>query len=191
MAVEQPITTTQISNGGSLKDNGIYYLNGLINYQSTASVITWILEANIQAKSGLDHLTLMITSPGGEAFPAFALVDVMRGSKLPIHTVGLGIIASSALITFISGERGHRIITPNTNILSHQWSWSNGGKEHELFATVKQYDLIAKRMIKHYKKCTGLKEKVIREKLLPANDVWLDSDQALEYGLCDEVKEMD
>ena len=62
------------------------------------------------------------------------------------------------------------------------------GKEHELFATVKEFELTTKRMITHYKKCTGLTEKLIREKLLP--DVWLDSNQAKKLGICDKIQEM-
>ena len=43
-------------------------------------------------------------------------------------------------------------------------------------------------MLTHYKKCTGLTEKKIREFLLPAEDVWLSANQAKKLGLCDSVK---
>ena len=43
-------------------------------------------------------------------------------------------------------------------------------------------------MMSHYKKCTGLTEKKIREFLLPASDVWLSAKDALELGICDEIK---
>jgi ATP-dependent protease ClpP protease subunit len=45
-------------------------------------------------------------------------------------------------------------------------------------------------MIAHYKKCTGLSEKIIREKLLPPEDVWLDAQQAKKFKLCDHIKEV-
>ncbi len=45
-------------------------------------------------------------------------------------------------------------------------------------------------MIQHYKKCTGLDEKKIRETLLPPQDVWLSPTEAKKLGLCDEVKEL-
>jgi ATP-dependent protease ClpP protease subunit len=35
---------------------------------------------------------------------AFALIDVIRGSAIPVHTIGLGVIASAGLLTFISGK---------------------------------------------------------------------------------------
>jgi ATP-dependent Clp protease protease subunit len=174
----------------NLSDRGIYYFCGEFNQQTTRDAISWILDANFQEKSSFDNLTMIISSFGGDLFSAFALIDVMRGSRIPIHTVGLGIIASAGLMTFIAGKKGHRMITPNTSILSHQWSAGSSGKEHELVATQKQYELTTKRMINHYKKCTGLSEKIIREKLLPPQDIWLSSDEALEYKLVDIVKEM-
>jgi ATP-dependent Clp protease protease subunit len=93
-------------------------------------------------------------------------------------------------MAFIAGEKGHRTITPNTSILSHQWSAGTYGKEHELVASQKQFDLTTKRMINHYRKATKLPEKVIREKLLPAQDVWLTAEEALEYNLVDNVREL-
>ena len=97
-------------------------------------------------------------------------------------------IASCGLLLFISGKKGRRTLTPNTAILSHQYSWGSQGKEHELFARVKELELTTERMIEHYKKCTGLTEKKIREFLLPPQDVWLSAKEAKELKLCDNVE---
>jgi ATP-dependent Clp protease protease subunit len=185
----QGYTTPEI-RPTSLSDKGIYYFATDFNQDSVKDCITWILDANFQDKTQYEALTLIISSYGGDLFSAFALIDVMRGSHIPIHTVGLGIIASAGLMTFIAGEKGHRIITPNTSILSHQWSSGMFGKAHELMASQKQFDLTTKRMISHYKKCTGLTDKQIRDKLLPAQDVWLSAEEAKEYHLADQVRSL-
>lgn len=174
----------------SLADKGIYHFATEFSQSSVKDAITWILDSNYQQKTSYDHLTLIITSYGGDLFAAFALIDMMRGSALPIHTIGLGVVASAGLMTFIAGKKGHRIITPNTSILSHQWSAGNFGKEHELVATQRQHELTTRRVIAHYKKCTGLSEKIIREKLLPPQDIWLDSDEALKYKIADSVRDL-
>lgn len=175
----------------TLSAKGIYYFSGEVNQQSAKEIITWILDENFKPNSpGYDHLTLMITSFGGDMMAAFAVIDVMRGSRIPIHTIGLGVVASAGLMIHIAGEKGHRMITPNTSLLSHQWTWGTFGKEHELLATHKQFNLTTKRVLEHYRKCTGLSEKVIKTKLLPAQDVWLSSEEALEYKLTDVVKEL-
>jgi ATP-dependent Clp protease protease subunit len=160
-----------------------------ISLSTCKNAIEWILEANF-AEERPTMMNLVVCSPGGDLNAAFALIDTMRGSAIPIRTIGLGQIASAGLLIFISGEKGQRILTPNTSILSHQYSWGAFGKEHELFATVKEFDLTTKKMIAHYKKCTGLKEEQIREVLLPPQDVWLSSVEAKKLGLCDDVKDL-
>jgi ATP-dependent Clp protease protease subunit len=174
----------------NMRDSGIYYLCDEFNTNVAKDVVSWIVEANLNKNKKMDHLTLMITSYGGDLSAAFAIIDVMRGSKIPVHTVGLGCIASAGLLTFISGTKGHRTITPNTSVLSHQWSWGQVGKEHELLATMREFELTTIRMINHYKKCTGLSDKMIRERLLPPQDVWLSPAEALKYKLCDAVKDI-
>ena len=172
-------------------DAGIHYFSDLFTSDSTKPVIQWIIEKNLAPRNErLNELTLVINSPGGDVHSAFALIDTMKGSAIPIKTVGLGLIASCGILTFMSGTKGKRIITPNTSILSHQYSWGSGGKEHELFARVREFELSSKRMIEHYKKCTGLTEKKIREVLLPAEDVWLSAKEAVKYGLADKIKEV-
>jgi len=162
---------------------------GEVSQDTMKPLIDWIIAENFNKKKKHKELTLAICSPGGDLNACFALVDVMKGSKIPIRTIGMGMIASCGLLMFISGEKGKRILTPNTSILSHQYSWGTYGKEHELFAVVKEYDLTTARMVNHYKKCTGLSEKDIRKYLLPAHDVWLSAKEAKKLGLCDSIKE--
>lgn len=160
-----------------------------ISLSTVKTAVEWVFDANFSEQRP-EMLNLIITSPGGDLNAAFALIDVMRGSAIPVRTVGLGQIASAGLMIFIAGAKGQRILTPNTSILSHQYTWGAIGKEHELFATVREFDLTTKKMIAHYKKCTGLNEKKIRETLLPPQDVWLSPEEAKALGLCDEVKEL-
>lgn len=160
-----------------------------IDLAACKNAIEWIFEANF-VEERPDMLNMIICSPGGDLNAAFALVDTMRGSAIPIRTIGLGQIASAGLMIFIAGEPGERILTPNTSILSHQYSWGAFGKEHELFAQIKEFDLTTKRMIAHYKKCTGLKESQIREYLLPPQDIWLSAQESKKLGLCDDVKDL-
>jgi len=173
-----------------LLDKGIKIFMGDVNMKTMEPIIEWILAANLSWKKNQKELTLAICSPGGDLNACFALIDVMQGSRIPIRTVGMGMIASCGLLMFISGTKGRRILTPNTSILSHQYSWGSYGKEHELFATVREYELTTERMVNHYKKCTGLEDKMIREKLLPPSDVWLDAKEARKLGICDHIQEM-
>ena len=167
---------------------GIVVFMGDVTVETMSPLIDWIISENYNKVKKKKELTLGICSPGGDLHACFALIDVMKGSSIPIKTIGMGMIASCGLLMFISGEKGRRILTPNTSILSHQYSWGSFGKEHELFAAVKEFDLTTQRMVAHYKKCTGLSEKDIRKYLLPPQDVWLSAKEAKKLGLCDSIK---
>lgn len=178
----------QLTDGGDSK-HSFFLMMEEISLATCKSAVEWILEANFTEERP-EMLNLIITSPGGDLNAAFALIDVMRGSAIPVRTIGLGQIASAGLMIFIAGEKGQRILTPNTSILSHQYSWGAIGKEHELFAQIKEFDLTTKKVIDHYKRSTGLADKKIREVLLPPQDVWLSPIEAKKLGLCDDVKDL-
>ena len=177
----------ELNEDGDLEKAGICLFMGDVDESSCKETIEFILKQNISPRK-LKRLQLMICSNGGDVPSTFALIDVMKASKIPIHTIGLGVIASCGLLLFIAGEPGYRILTPNTSILSHQYSWGSYGKEHELFAQVKEFELSTERMISHYKKCTGLDEEKIRKHLLPPEDRWLSAKEAKKLNICDSVK---
>jgi len=173
-----------------LQDAGMMVFMDTVDNNSIKPIVEWILVENHVTKKKKKELLLMICSPGGEMESAFALIDVMRSSSIPIKTVGLGQIASCGLMIFLAGAPGRRILTPNTSILSHQYSWGSDGKHHELFAITKEFGLAQERMIAHYKESTGLSEEQIKSSLLPPHDVWLSSAEALDLGICDYVSDL-
>jgi len=176
-------------DGDTLDKAGVFMLMDDIKNDSVRPAIEWIFRHNF-SNNQPESLTMIINSSGGSVTDAFALIDTMRGSGIPIRTIGLGEVSSAALMIFMAGQKGHRLLTPNTAILSHQYSWGKWGKEHELLTAKKAFDLTAKMILDHYKKCTGMNEKKIREVLLPAHDVWLSAKEAKTFGICDEIREL-
>ena len=163
---------------------------GEVDTENIKPIVEWILHENYVSKKKKKELLLMVCSDGGDVGAAFALIDVMKSSNIFIKTVGLGQIASAGLLIFLAGSPGRRILTPNTSILSHQFSWGSDGKAHELFATMKEFELTQKRMLLHYVECTGLDEDEIRRTLLPPHDVWLSAEEALALHVCDAISEL-
>ena len=173
-----------------LQEAGMYVFMGEITDDAIQPIIEWILVENHVVRKKKKELLLMICSEGGAMESAFALIDVMRASSIPIKTVGLGSVASSALLIFLAGTPGRRMLTPNTSILSHQYSWGSDGKHHELFAMTKEFGLAQQRMMDHYRVTTGLDEEVIKQRLLPASDVYLSAEEALSLGICDFISDL-
>lgn len=182
------VTKNNDSSVPSLEDNHYYIFNKEFDNFSTGDAISFIIQRNLMPpKTQPKQIKMIINSPGGEVHSCFALIDTMKGSSVPIWTFGLGMVASCGLMSFIAGEKGHRYITKNTALLSHQFSWGSYGKEHELFAKVQEFNHSSERILEHYKRCTGLTEKRIKEILLPPQDVWLSAKEAVKYGIADKI----
>lgn len=175
------------SNIPTLEEHHYFLFNKDFDQMSTGEAIRFIIERNLMEKDRPAMMKMIINSYGGEVSSAFSLIDTIKGSKIPVYTYGLGVVASSGLLTFIAGQKGKRFVTRNTSILSHQFTWGSFGKEHELMATVKEFNNTSERIIDHYKRCTGMTEKNIKKYLLPSEDVWLTAKEAVKYGLADEI----
>lgn len=176
------------SHAEQLQDQGIYVFMGDVDTESIQPIIEWVLAENHAVKKKKKELLLMVCSSGGELESAFALIDVIRSSEIPVKTVGLGQIASAGLMIFLAGKT--RVLTPNTSILSHQYSWGSEGKHHELWAVTKEFNLVHERMLAHYRLATGLDDITIKEKLLPPQDVYLSAEEAVQFRICNYISNL-
>jgi ATP-dependent Clp protease protease subunit len=169
-----------------LLENSIHYLNGEIDEDSISAVIKWILYENIDtAKAKV--LTLYINSTGGDLYQAFGLIDVMRSSPHVVRTIAIGSCMSAAFLIFACGDKGERYASKNTSFMCHQFSESMDDKYHDLKATMKENDLCNQRMIDILKDATGLAPSKIKSKLLPASDVYLTAQEAVDFNIADQV----
>lgn len=168
-----------------LSDNGVYYLSGEISEPAVTPVIKWLIGENLSKQHKI--LTLYINSDGGDLYQAFALIDTMRASKIPIKVVGMGNVMSAAFIIFASGAKGMRFIAPNTGIMCHQFSDSALGKYHDIKAQIKESDNCNLRMLDILKDATGLPANTVNTKLLPAHDVYLTACELIALNVADGI----
>jgi ATP-dependent Clp protease protease subunit len=132
-------------------------------------------------------ITLIINSPGGSLCAGWQICDVMDYIATPVYTTGLGEIASAALMIFMNGEPGHRVLTDRTSIMSHRYSWGVSGNHAELIAAESEFKNVHKRILEHYVECTGLSKAEVEEQLLRPYNVWLSPNQAIKQGLADKI----
>ena len=176
-----------INHREALQNIGMFTLYGDIGEETCKPAIEWLLYENHIARPRRKELIMLVCSSGGDVEDAFALIDVMMSSSIPIKTIGLGEVCSAGLMVFLAGTRGRRVLTPNTSVLSHQFSWSTQGKAHELFANIKEFQQAQDRMIQHYQQCLDMGVADIERILLPNQDVWLTAQAALDLGICDHI----
>ena len=171
----------------NLINNGIMLLFGDVDSLMSERAVEFVMAHNFGG-SKLKNLTFVINSSGGSLPDGFAIIDTMINSSIPVHTVGLGEISSAALMIFMAGAPGNRSLTPNTSIMSHQWSGELRGKMHELVSAQTDMLLTTERVKNHYLKYSKLDSDEITRILLPQHDVFLTAQQAVEYGLADRIQ---
>ena len=183
--VEEPKVVEMKPEGHYLRANGVIFLNGSFDKETIAPITQRITEYNLMDEEAPKEIKLIINSPGGEVRWCWQLVDAIKMSDIPIVTIGQGMVASCGVLTLMSGTK--RFVTHNTSVMSHVYSWGSKGKEGELMAMVKEFEMSSERMLEHYKKCTGKSKRYIRKHLLHNLDEWLTPEECIEHGIVDEI----
>jgi len=126
---------------------------------------------------------LHINSFGGCIFSAFNAIDYITASCVPVHTIIEGSTASAGTLISICGKK--RYMRPHSHMLIHQLSSECWGKMNEIDD---QYNNLKGLMVKIknlYKSKTTIPDRALRRLL--KKDLWLDSEQCLEYSLVDKL----
>ncbi len=168
-----------------LLDNSVHFLVGEIDEDNINDAIKWLVYENLDSRSKI--LTLYINSTGGDLYSAFALIDIIRSSNHTVRTIAVGSAMSAAFLIFSAGDKGERYVGKNTSLMCHQFSDSTEGKYHDIKATMKDNELSNQRMVDVLREATGLAPSVIKKKLLPASDVYLTPEEAVELGIADNI----
>ena len=179
----------QDRQGIKFQDAGVHFLIGEITEDNVNEAVKWLAYENIDARAD-KVLTLYINSQGGDLYEAFGLIDMMRNSAVPVRTIGYGSVMSAAFLILAAGTPGERYVTKNCGIMCHQMSiLEEAGKYHDIKATRKETDRLNQSMYNVLKEATGLDGRTIKNKLLPAHDVYMTAEEVIAYGAADHILE--
>lgn len=185
--VEEYYYSAQDQVDAKFLSDGVFYLYGELEDENLNNCIKWLIYEN----SNHDQkkmLTLYINSQGGDLYSSLALIDMMKQSKIPIRTIGLGSVMSSAFLIFVSGTKGFRELLRNTGVMSHQFSMDGEiGKYHDIKSTRKELDRLNDSMYNVIKEATDLDGRKIKSKLLAPSDSYIDVDECIELGIADRI----
>lgn len=137
------------------------------------------------AMDSLSHkpIKLFITSPGGGLDAAFLLYDTLKMLRSPVITIGR-YCASAAVLLLAAGKK--RYLLPHAKIMLHLPSGAMMGDSKEWEIQHKQMQIYKDKMVDVLIECGAKKSK--KEILLDIDrDFWLDPQEAIEYGLADEI----
>jgi ATP-dependent Clp protease protease subunit len=169
-----------------LADAGVLTLAGPVSHDRCQMLIEKILSINLEAEC--ECIRLYINSPGGDVDQGFALIDIMRWSRIPIHTTAMGCVASMGLLVLMAGAPGGRTVMPSCSLMSHRFAGAALGTHADLVAARVQQDLLHRRILDHYRLCTGVQDDTALEAdLLRPTDRWLTPVEAVALGIADRV----
>jgi len=167
-------------------DDTNYFLVGSIESDNVMNVVKWIYQANQNDKVE-GPINLYINSEGGQVCDAYALIDVMRSSRKPVATIGMGVICSAAFMILAAGAKGHRKLGKNTSVMMHQLNHDWGGNYSDLKSLGAEIDYHHKRMIKILEESTGLDKQGVQDNFLRPTDRWFTSQEVVKLGVVDKI----
>jgi ATP-dependent Clp protease protease subunit len=158
--------------------NTISKLNILLREAEEYCIIT-----SLKLRLNLIPIYLHIYSNGGYIHAAFAAIDVINSSTVPVYSVIEGATASAG--TLISIVCKKRYIRPTAYMLIHQLSSEIWGKMNEIEDEYKNLTQLMKKITTIYTEYSRLGKNKL-DKLLK-HDLWLDAKKSIKYGLVDEL----
>ncbi len=130
-------------------------------------------------------ISLYINSPGGSVYDGMAIYDTMQLIKPDVATYGIGLQASMGAFLLSSGAKGKRYCLPHAKVMIHQPSSGTRGKVTDMEIDLRESLEVKEMLAKILAKNTG--QKLAKVKADMERDYWMSPDEALKYGLIDEV----
>ena len=164
-----------------LKDR-IIILSGEIDDNLSNSIVAQLLYLD-----GINHddISIYINSPGGSITAGMAIYDTMNFISSKVSTICVGMAASMAAFLLSSGERGKRYCLENSEVMIHQPLGGASGQATEIKIAAERILKLKSRLNNILASNTGKPLKKIEKDT--ERDYFLDSSEALEYGLIDEI----
>ena len=131
------------------------------------------------------EIQIYVHSPGGIIYAGLAIYDTMQIVRCPITTIAVGSTASMGTVLLLAGTAGRRYALPNATIHMHQPLGGARGQASDVQIQAEEILRLRKRLNEIVAKHTGQPlERIERD---TDRDFFLDADQAVEYGIIDEI----
>ena len=130
---------------------------------------------------------LYINSPGGSVTSGLAIYDTMQFINCEVSTLCIGQAASMGALLLAGGSKGKRYCLPNSRVMIHQPSGGSQGQASDIEIQAKEILYLRERMNEIMASHTGRSPDQVA--IDTERDNFMTANQALEYGLIDQVQE--
>ena len=167
-----------------LKDR-IIMLDTDVNQMSASLIVAQMLF--LESANKEKPINFYINSPGGSVTAGMSIYDTMQLIKCPVHTIVIGMAASMGSFLASAGEKGKRMVLPNSRHMIHQPLGGTSGQASDVEIQYKELQFWKDRLTELYAKHTGQPVDVLQADM--DRDNFMSAEKAVEYGLADSVIE--
>ena len=168
-----------------LKDR-IVMLDTAVTEQSASLIIAQLLFLESQ---GNEDINFFINSPGGVVTAGMAIYDTMQFIKPSVSTIVMGQACSMGSLLAQAGAPGKRKILPNARHMIHQPSGGAGGQATDMEIQVKEILKMKENLTKIYVKHNSKGKNYSQLIADMERDFFMSAQEAVDYGLADEIVE--
>lgn len=166
-----------------LLEDRIIFLGEDVNEHTANVVVAQLL--HLANEDPNKDIQLYINSPGGSVYDGLAIYDTMQFIKPDVQTIGIGLQASMGAFLLSSGAKGKRFVLPNARVMIHQPSSGTQGKVTDQEITLREAVVLKEKLAKIMAKNTSQKYDKVKADM--ERDFWMSADEAVKYGVADEV----
>ena len=166
-----------------LLNERIIFLGEDVNEHTANLVVAQLLY--LAYEDSKKDIKLYINSPGGSVYDGFAIYDTIQYIAPDVQTIGIGVQASMGAFLLSSGAKGKRIVLPNSRLMIHQPSSGTQGKITDQEISLREGIYLKKKLNEILAKNTG--QKVSKIEKDTDRDFWMSAEEAVKYGLADQV----
>jgi ATP-dependent Clp protease protease subunit len=157
---------------------------GVPIYDDVANIITAQL-LFLQSVDAKKDIMLYINSPGGSVYAGLGIYDTMQFVTPDVATICTGLAASMGAVLLAGGKKGKRAALKHARVMIHQPMGGAGGQASDIEISAKQILELREELYDILSHHSGQdKAKVAKD---GERDFWMKSNEALEYGLIDEI----
>ena len=165
-----------------LKDR-IVFLGGEIDDDTANLVVAQLLFLEMENPDS--DISLYINSPGGSVTAGMAIFDTMNYIKPDVRTVCIGMAASMGAFLMMAGKKGKRLALPNSEIMIHQPLGGAQGQATDVAIRAEWLMKTKEKMTRMMSEMTG--QDIERVKQDVERDYFMSAEEALQYGIIDEI----
>lgn len=147
-----------------------------------------IVQGQLLYLESVDHtkdIQLYINSPGGSVYAGLGIYDTMQYINADVATICTGMAASMASVFLCGGAKGKRMALSHSRVMIHQPLGGAQGQASDIEITTREILKLKKELYEIIAHHTGHTYKKIEKD--SDRDYWMTAEEAVKYGMIDEV----